>query len=74
MQLQVDGLLFYHKEASYEAGRSPLVCWLRPSMLSDIIGVTPTEAFLGNCIPDESCIAFKKSSRKKDDEMDVTKS
>ncbi|KAH8303754.1 hypothetical protein KR018_000307, partial [Drosophila ironensis] len=33
----LDGFLFYHKEASYVCGTSPLVCWLFPFMLPDVL-------------------------------------
>ncbi|XP_038623474.1 snurportin-1-like isoform X2 [Tachyglossus aculeatus] len=35
----VDGLLFYHKQAHYSPGSTPLVGWLRPYMVSDVLGV-----------------------------------
>ncbi|XP_012260909.2 snurportin-1 [Athalia rosae] len=35
----IDGLLFYHKDAHYTHGRTPLVTWLKPFMLPDIFGV-----------------------------------
>lgn len=42
--LQVDGLLFYHKQTHYTPGSTPLVGWLRPYMLPEILGlaVPPT--------------------------------
>uniref|UniRef100_G1QDA9 Snurportin-1 n=1 Tax=Myotis lucifugus TaxID=59463 RepID=G1QDA9_MYOLU len=36
---EVDGLLFYHKQTHYSPGSTPLVGWLRPYMVSDILGV-----------------------------------
>ncbi|XP_060611721.2 snurportin-1 [Anolis sagrei] len=36
---EVDGLLFYHKESHYNPGSTPLVGWLRPYMVSDILGL-----------------------------------
>ncbi|XP_015676243.1 snurportin-1 [Protobothrops mucrosquamatus] len=36
---EVDGLLFYHKQAHYNPGSTPLVGWLRPYMVSDILGI-----------------------------------
>uniref|UniRef100_A0A671DIB1 Snurportin-1 n=1 Tax=Rhinolophus ferrumequinum TaxID=59479 RepID=A0A671DIB1_RHIFE len=36
---EVDGLLFYHKQAHYSPGSTPLVGWLRPYMVSDILGM-----------------------------------
>ncbi|KAB5565929.1 hypothetical protein PHYPO_G00247150 [Pangasianodon hypophthalmus] len=35
----VDGLLFYHRETHYTPGSTPLVGWLRPYMVSDILGI-----------------------------------
>lgn len=37
--LQVDGLLFYHGQTHYTPGSTPLVGWLRPYMVSDILGI-----------------------------------
>ncbi|XP_019388885.1 PREDICTED: snurportin-1 isoform X1 [Crocodylus porosus] len=37
---EVDGLLFYHKQTHYTPGSTPLVGWLRPYMVSDILGLT----------------------------------
>ncbi|XP_069480661.1 snurportin-1 [Ambystoma mexicanum] len=36
---EVDGLLFYHKITHYTPGSTPLVGWLRPYMVSDILGI-----------------------------------
>ncbi|KAK3526428.1 hypothetical protein QTP70_025460 [Hemibagrus guttatus] len=35
----VDGLLFYHRETHYTPGSTPLVGWLRPYMVKDILGI-----------------------------------
>ncbi|XP_061629405.1 snurportin-1 [Phyllopteryx taeniolatus] len=35
----VDGLLFYHRQTHYTPGSTPLVGWLRPYMIADILGV-----------------------------------
>ncbi|NXN92740.1 SPN1 protein, partial [Rhinopomastus cyanomelas] len=37
---EVDGLLFYHKETHYTPGTTPLVGWLRPYMVPEILGLT----------------------------------
>lgn len=37
---KVDGLLFYHKMTHYTPGSTPLVGWLKPYMVSDILGMT----------------------------------
>lgn len=39
LPLQVDGLLFYHKQTHYTPGSTPLVGWLRPYMVTDILGI-----------------------------------
>ncbi|XP_035667096.1 snurportin-1-like [Branchiostoma floridae] len=36
---EVDGLLFFHKRTHYTFGSSPLVGWLKPHMLPDILGI-----------------------------------
>lgn len=35
---RLDGLLFFHKESNYIYGRTPLVTWLFPFMLPDLLG------------------------------------
>lgn len=35
----VDGLLFYHSQTHYTPGSTPLVGWLRPYMVADILGI-----------------------------------
>ncbi|XP_060115900.1 snurportin-1 [Heteronotia binoei] len=37
---EVDGLLFYHRQAHYIPGCTPLIGWLRPYMVSDILGIS----------------------------------
>jgi snurportin-1 len=34
-----DGYLFYHSLGFYESGYSPLVCWLKPFMIEEILGI-----------------------------------
>lgn len=38
--LPLDGLLFYHRNAQYNFGRTPLVTWLKPFMLPEVLGVS----------------------------------
>ncbi|RNA37133.1 Snurportin [Brachionus plicatilis] len=38
-EFEVDGVLFYHKEAHYESGCTPLVGWLKPYMIPEILGL-----------------------------------
>lgn len=33
----LDGFLFYHKESSYSCGKSPLVLWLFPFMIDEVL-------------------------------------
>ncbi|CAG5957645.1 unnamed protein product [Menidia menidia] len=42
----VDGLLFYHRQTHYTPGTTPLVGWLRPYMVTDILGVEIPEGHL----------------------------
>lgn len=42
---ELDGLLFYHKESSYVAGVTPLVGWLYPFMLTEILGLSVQEQY-----------------------------
>jgi len=36
---KVDGLLFYHRQTHYTPGSTPLVGWLRPYMVAEIMGM-----------------------------------
>ncbi|XP_053675650.1 snurportin-1 [Anopheles nili] len=38
---RLDGYLFYHKESFYVYGQTPLVVWLFPFMLNDVIKLPP---------------------------------
>ncbi|XP_067647293.1 snurportin-1 [Eurosta solidaginis] len=42
---ELDGLLFYHKEASYTCGSTPLVGWLFAFMVSDVLGIKVNENY-----------------------------
>ncbi|KAI1722839.1 snurportin1 domain-containing protein [Ditylenchus destructor] len=42
---QLDGLLFYFSEAFYTPGQTPLVGWLKPFMLKEILGVEVDEKY-----------------------------
>ncbi|CAI5440805.1 unnamed protein product [Caenorhabditis angaria] len=45
MKFHLDGLLFYHNSVIYEAGQSPLVGWLKPWMLPEILNVPVCELY-----------------------------
>ena len=44
--VQVDGLLFFHKRTHYTCGRTPLVGWLKPYLLPEILGISVPDAYL----------------------------
>ena len=44
--LQLDGLLFYHKETHYTFGDTPLVLWLKPYMLPEALGITVPQPYI----------------------------
>jgi hypothetical protein len=35
----LDGLLFYHSQAHYISGNTPLVGWLKPHMMPTVLGI-----------------------------------
>lgn len=48
--VQVDGLLFIHKHSHYQLGHTPLALWLKPHMLTDLLGLVVSQEFL-SCTP-----------------------
>ncbi|XP_059479701.1 snurportin-1 [Neocloeon triangulifer] len=42
---KLDGVLFFHKESHYTAGVSPLVVWLLPFMVPEVLGLSVDEEF-----------------------------
>lgn len=42
----MDGLLFYHHEASYTGGRTPLVGWLKPYMVPEVLNIPVAAEYL----------------------------
>ena len=42
----IDGILFYHKASHYQPGRTPLVGWLKPYMIPDILGIAMPQSVL----------------------------
>lgn len=36
LDYDIDGLLFYHKEAHYRGGTTPLVCWVANENVADL--------------------------------------
>lgn len=79
---ELDGLLFYHKESSYVHGKTPLVGWLFPFMVPEVLGIDSVHPNWLALRPDsyvdaktyisEFDAALKrKSSRRKGREMEV---
>ena len=58
----VDGLLFFHKKSHYFLGRSPLVLWLKPHMVTDILGLPVSQEFL-DCVPVLSDVKMETDKR-----------
>lgn len=48
--VEVDGVLFVHKQAHYRIGRTPLASWLKPSMIPELLKISVSEEFL-SCVP-----------------------
>ncbi|GFR96324.1 snurportin-1-like [Elysia marginata] len=40
---EIDGVLFFHKRTHYTFGSTPLVVWLKPYMLEEILGIAVSE-------------------------------
>ena len=38
--LELDGLMFYHKKTAYTTGETPLVGWLKPFMVPEVLGIS----------------------------------
>jgi snurportin-1 len=65
----MDGVLFYHREAHYNAGSCPLVVWLLPFMLPEVLGVSVSEVLSAQCPADypghlEFVQRFQEQNRK----------
>lgn len=78
---ELDGFLFYHKESAYVSGTTPLVLWLFPFMLPEILNVPelnenyllqkPDDYTNYLTFIDEFNRAIKQRKPKKRDEMDI---
>ena len=60
--VQVDGLLFMHKEAHYWPSRTPLATWLKAHMVPDILGVPVSQEFL-SCAPVMTDVTMKDAEK-----------
>ncbi|KAK3925361.1 Snurportin-1 [Frankliniella fusca] len=73
----LDGLLFYHKENLYEHGSTPLVTWLKPFMMEDVLRIKVHPGYIderpaGYCSQagyikdfEEAALAKKAKSKRK---------
>lgn len=59
---EVDGLLFFHKRTHYTCGRTPLVGWLKPYMLPEILGLPVPDAFMVG-VPAVNKLTLLKSNK-----------
>ncbi|XP_071794822.1 snurportin-1-like [Asterias amurensis] len=50
-QADLDGILFYHKQTHYTSGSTPLVGWLMPWMLPDMLGVPVPDSIMASRPP-----------------------
>ncbi len=57
---ELDGLLFYHKQGHYFHGATPLVGWLKPFMLPEVIGVAVPEAMRSTTLAREFIDEFNQ--------------
>lgn len=65
-ELNIDGVLFYHKEGHYVFGNSPLVGWLRTFMLPEMLNIDVPSIHLQNKPEDyESLQEYLNSLKKK---------
>ncbi len=56
---QLDGLWFFHKQTHYHLGVTPLVGWLKPHMIQEVLNIEVP--------PEYSVKPIKKSKTKKDE-------
>lgn len=59
---EVDGLLFFHKRTHYTCGRTPLVGWLKPYMLPEILGLPVPDTFMAG-VPAVNKLTLLKSNK-----------
>nr|XP_018895988.1 PREDICTED: snurportin-1 [Bemisia tabaci] len=60
---KVDGILFYHNETHYTSGSTPLVGWLKPFMVPEMLKISVHEAYKADVPPNYlSAVQFIQSS------------
>ncbi|XP_054706628.1 snurportin-1-like [Uloborus diversus] len=71
---KLDGLLFFHKRSHYLCGTSPLVTWLKPYMVPEILSIEVPASLCTDRPADYVCMqqhlpkAFKKNEERKNKE------
>ncbi|XP_048583989.1 snurportin-1 [Nematostella vectensis] len=66
---QVDGLLFFHKRTHYSQGRTPLVGWLKPYMLPEILGIPVSPEIIASA-PSVNKLTLLKANKDLEDTTD----
>ena len=72
-QDELDGLLFYHKELHYTPGVTPLIGWLKPWMLPEILSVPVPDSIMAKKPPGASLRPPSTPSPAKDKTKDSAK-
>lgn len=53
VKADLDGILFYHKQTHYTTGSTPLVGWLKPWMLPEVLRVSVPQKYIDSKPPEE---------------------
>ena len=61
---EIDGILFYHKDVHYNPGGCPLVGWLKPFMLPEVLGIDVHPRFLEEIPMDYTTLKEKVAEKK----------
>lgn len=61
----LDGILFYHKDVHYNPGGCPLVGWLKPYMLPEVLGIDVHPRFLEEVPSDYTSLRQKVDEKQK---------
>ncbi|XP_031333275.1 snurportin-1 isoform X2 [Photinus pyralis] len=67
-QVSLDGIIFYHREVTYIENRTPLVGWLKPYMVPEMLHIPVHPSFMKHKPRDYICLAHylqEKHAKKK---------
>jgi hypothetical protein len=64
-RVEIDGLLFFHREGLYASGTTPLVLWLKTHMLNEVLGITVDDKGIGHPAMEVDSCSAQTSRRKK---------